>query len=183
MDLVKGGSLTYSNRHKLRMTQTNPSVIPNDLIIRIIQEATTKSTLEYHIQRMEWIPQHRNTNNSTWMRDHLGFREVIKQINDSMGDYLENGELKLYGDPENHEWMIFHPGDRIPEGWLYHWIWDYTEDAANLGGCPPTLELVLEGVYQEKIDKLYPKVVPYLKRWATEVHENTGETGYWGDPW
>lgn len=38
MDLVKGGSLTYSNRHKLRMTQTNPSVIPNDLIIRIIQK-------------------------------------------------------------------------------------------------------------------------------------------------
>ena len=38
MDLVKGGSLTYSNRHKLRMTQTDPSVIPNDLIIRIIQK-------------------------------------------------------------------------------------------------------------------------------------------------
>ena len=39
MDLVKGGSLTYSNRHKLRMEQTDPSEIPNDLILRIIREA------------------------------------------------------------------------------------------------------------------------------------------------
>ena len=73
MDLVKGGSLTYSNRHKLRMTQTNPSVIPNDLIIRIIQEATTQSTLEYHIQRMEWIPQH----------NFKGYNEIVKEINES----------------------------------------------------------------------------------------------------
>ena len=38
MDFVKGESLTYSNRHQLRMNQTDSSVLPNDIIMRIIRE-------------------------------------------------------------------------------------------------------------------------------------------------
>ena len=168
MDLVKGGSLTYSNRHKLRMTQTNPSVIPNDLIIRIIQEATTQSTLEYHIQRMEWIPQH----------NFKGYNEIVKEINENPCDW------GWRGNPVNHEWFIYSDPDYlqgVPDGFIDMWIAVYTAEAEDLLGCPPTLELVLECVYQEKIDKLYPKIVPYLKRWAAGGNGEYGEPGYWGE--
>ena len=118
------------------------------------------------------------------MRDHLGFGQVIKDINDSMGYLLNEGELKLYGHPkDNHEWMIWHEGEVFgaPDGFIYNWIWEYTEDSASLVGCPPTLDLVLECVYQEKIDKIYPKMVPYLKRWAAGGNGEYGEPGYWGE--
>jgi len=36
---VSSKTLTYKSRHSLRMKQTKPSILPNDLIMRIIREA------------------------------------------------------------------------------------------------------------------------------------------------
>ena len=53
INLVRDDALTYKNRHALRMRQTTPSILPFDLVARIIKEADGgRST---HQKRMAYV--------------------------------------------------------------------------------------------------------------------------------
>ena len=137
--------------------------LPNDIIMKIILESTTTSNLEYHSQRMECN-----------QKDHKkNYNEVIGEIRDLRCDIYPNQEITLSGGGMSWDvyWTTDTSGtpDQPPHP---QWIEEFTEDSANLVGCPPTLNLVLEIMdkYDAKLFKIYPKLRSYLKNWD-----------YWGE--
>lgn len=143
MDLVKGGSLTYSNRHQLRMTQTDPSVVPNDLIIRIIGEHN----------RSYYGFTHKNQ-----------FNRCVMELNDLNSGTLE--ELSMWfggGGDDEQIWLDMfhydgHEDDFVAWGMWYQWIdcvdWTTNSQGFSTGllaetykvkvlcGMSPTIEIV-----------------------------------------
>ena len=138
-----------------------PPKLPNDIIMRIILEAECESSYGGRHWR---INQKEHTKN---------YNEVIKEIRDLRCDIYPNQEITLTGG--GMSWCVYWTTDTsgTPDQPPHpQWIEEYTEDSANLVGCPPTLNLVLEIMdeFSPEIFKIYPKLRSYLKKWD-----------YWGE--
>jgi len=109
MDFVLKNTLTYKNRHSLRMDQTTATILPNDLIRRIIREAdggryTHKIALMACLKQIQWAYSFR-PGTALW-RDELlllhGCR-LDEEIDGNHPSQLELGRSDRWADREYAE--------------------------------------------------------------------------------